>query len=145
MTGLAFVEGTRDGTVAPAPVAQTLGWQVEDVAEGKVTLHLDVAEHLMHGGGIVHGGVLSALLDSAMANAVLSTLAGGHGCTTLQMNVNFVRSVGRQSRWLRCEGRARHVGRRTANAEAQLADDQGHLCATASSVYLLVAPPADKA
>ena len=48
--------------------------------------------------GVVHGGILSTLLDSAMGCAVHTTLAAGETYTTLGLDVKFVRPVRRRPR-----------------------------------------------
>ncbi len=60
--------------------------------------------------GTVHGGWISAILDSAMGCAVHSTLAAGQTYTTINMTVNFVRPVFETTGKVRCEGVAVHGG-----------------------------------
>jgi uncharacterized protein (TIGR00369 family) len=70
--------------------------------------------------GTVHGGFLATLLDSALGAAVMGGLPAGAAYTTVQLGVHLVRPVRPDTPTLRCEGRALHVGRTTATAEAQV-------------------------
>jgi uncharacterized protein (TIGR00369 family) len=52
---------------------------------------------IVHGGivhgGIVHGGYFFTLLDSAAGCAVHTTLPAGTGFTTLELKINFIRTL----------------------------------------------------
>ncbi len=140
-SGLSLFEALRDGDIPRPPVACTIGWFVDEVEAGRVCLSLPVAEYLMHGARIVHGGVLATLLDSAMAGAMITTLARGQGCTTLQLNVNFLRVASGAGGRLSCEGKVIQAGRRTGMTEAVLTDATGRVCARATSTYLVFVSP----
>ena len=47
--------------------------------------------------GTVHGGVAATLLDSCMSCAVQTTIAAGLGYTTLEIKVNYVRPMKRET------------------------------------------------
>ena len=76
-----------------------LGIEVDDAREGWVRLRVPVRDPLRNAAGApVHGGVYSALVDTAVGGA-LSTLhdaaAGGVGQTTLDLNVSFLAAAAR--------------------------------------------------
>ncbi|MBV9993757.1 MAG: PaaI family thioesterase [Caulobacteraceae bacterium] len=131
ISGLDYFRGLRDGAEPAQPITATIGWTVEQVEEGMVRLALEPAEHLFHSGGVLHGGVIATLLDSAMAGAVLTTLERGKACTTLQLTVNTIRGVRPGGGVLVAEGRADHVAARAGAASATLTDAAGRLCAKA--------------
>ena len=64
-------------------------------------------------------------------------LPAGVGHTSLDLNVKFVRGMTAGTGRATCEGRVVHRGRRTALAEATLADGRGRLLATATSTCLI--------
>ncbi len=71
-----------------------LGIEVDDAREGWVRLRVPLRDPLRNAAGApVHGGVYSALVDTAVGGA-LSTMhdnaAGGVGQTTLDLNVSFI-------------------------------------------------------
>ena len=51
---------------------QFLGTEIEHSAEGESRVALDLEPHLLNRRGVAHGGVVSALLDTALGAAVLA-------------------------------------------------------------------------
>ena len=83
-----------------------------------------------HGGG--HGGVLMTLLDNAMANAALSRIAFTREVVTIDIHVAFMSPAkGR----LTATGRATGGGRSVCFCEADIADADGHLVASAMGTF----------
>jgi len=66
----------------------------------------------------VHGGVITAILDSAMGCTVHSMLAAGTLYTTLELKVNFLKVITIKTGKLQAIGRIIHSGSRTALVEA---------------------------
>jgi uncharacterized protein (TIGR00369 family) len=88
--------------------------------------------------GSVHGGVYSTLLDSAAGCAVHSLLPAGTGYTSQDLSVRFLAAIRVNTGPVRCTGTVRHLGRRTALAEATLETTSGKLLATATSNCLIL-------
>ncbi|GGN71968.1 aromatic compound catabolic protein [Streptomyces albiflavescens] len=120
MTGREILQGALDGMFPPASIMSTLGFRLTDVGDGFTAFEGDPGDHLLNPMGTVHGGFLATLLDSALGSAVMSGLPAGAAYTTVQLGVHLVRPVMSDTPTLRCEGRALHVGRTTATAEAQV-------------------------
>ena len=120
-----------------APIAVTLGFDLDVVEDGRAVFSLEPAEHHYNPIGSVHGGVFATLLDSAAGCAVHSTLPAGVGYTSVDLNVKFLRGMTTGTGRVTCEGRVVHRGRRIALAEATLTDGQGRLLATATSSCLV--------
>ncbi|MBS0562158.1 MAG: PaaI family thioesterase [Proteobacteria bacterium] len=137
VSGLDLLRGIVAGSVPPPPVARLIGMDFAAVEHGSVTLRLAPGEHLYNPMGVVHGGMIATLLDSAMGCAVHSTLPAGRGYTTLEIKVNYLRAVTEASGELVAIGRTVHAGRRTGVAEAVLKDARGRTCATASTTCLI--------
>jgi uncharacterized protein (TIGR00369 family) len=91
--------------------------------------------------GSVHGGYAATLLDSAMGLAVHSALPAGTAYTTLEFKVSFIRGMTSETGPVRTEGRTLNVGRRTATAEARIADAKGRLLAHATTTCLVFEIP----
>ena len=87
--------------------------------------------------GIVHGGWIATLLDTAMACAVHSSLLAGQHYSTIEMKTVFVKPVQQQTGPLRCEGVLLHSGRRVAHAEGKVFDAKGNLVAYGSETCLI--------
>lgn len=140
--GLTMLEAVLDGRLPPPPIAQTMGFELDLVEEGRAVFSLDPGEHHYNPIGSVHGGVFATLLDSATGCAVHTTLPAGVGYTSVDLNVKFLRGMSASTGRVRCEGRVVHRGRRMALAEATLTDSQGRLLATATSSCLVFDLPA---
>jgi uncharacterized protein (TIGR00369 family) len=102
---------------------------------GAATFALDAREELKRMGGILHGGAIVSLLDSAAAFAVLTLLEPGTGTVTVDLTVHFLRPVSTG----RIEARARVLrkGRRVAILSVEASDQTGVLVATATTTYLV--------
>ena len=141
-TGLALLQAMRDGDLPAPPILSTVGFELDEVEEGRVVFALEPGEHHYNPIGSVHGGVYATVLDSATGCAVHSVLAAGVGYTSLDLNVKFLRGMTTGTGRVTCEGRVVQRGRRTALADASLTDSQGRLLATATSTCLLFELPA---
>jgi uncharacterized protein (TIGR00369 family) len=87
--------------------------------------------------GVLHGGVVLALLDSAMGQAVATAVhRAGRFNAAAQMNINFLAPV--RSGLLRAEARVVKIGKRLAVVEATATDGEGTLVAVATSTHSLL-------
>jgi uncharacterized protein (TIGR00369 family) len=143
--GRSLLAAVVAGDLPAPPVAQLVGFSLDEVDEGTAALSMEPQECHYNPLGAVHGGIIATLLDSAMGLAVHSRLAAGRSYTTLEIKVNYLRGVTIETGRVRVTGRVLHFGRQTAMAEASLVDGAGKLCAQASSTCLLFDLPAAKA
>lgn len=137
LDGLGQLLAMRDGELPPPPIMDTLGFTDLRPERGRVVVEMPAAEFHYNPLGGVHGGVISALLDTAAACAVHTTLAVGELYTSLDLTVKFLRPVTVESGLLSCEGTVIQRGRRTALAQAQLTDGHGRLVAHATSTCMI--------
>jgi uncharacterized protein (TIGR00369 family) len=128
-----------DGRLPGAPIADLIGLEGFGGEPGAIHVEL-VPEHRHYNPiGSVHGGVISALLDTACGCSVHSTLSPGELYTSLDLTVKFLRPVTVDSGRLRAEGQVLQRGRRTTLAQAQLYDAQRRLVAHATSTCMIFA------
>ena len=78
-SGLAFLQGLIDGVHPPPPFSRATGIYLTSVAEGRAVFTGVPSEAFLNPIGTIHGGWTSALLDSAMACAVHTTLQARPG------------------------------------------------------------------
>lgn len=142
LTGLEYFQKLVAGELPPPPMLQLLGMRLVEVEAGRVLFAADVTERFYNGTGVAHGGFAATLLDSALGCAVNSTTPAGKRFTTLELKVNLTRPITTSVGSLRCEGRAIHVGSRTAVAEARIVDLQGKLYAYGTTTCIVVDIPA---
>lgn len=138
MSGLAFMEGIRDGTITSPPIARLMNYHLDVVEEGRVVFRGAPTFDSLNPMGTVHGGWYGTLLDSAVACAVMTRLPKGALYTTLEYKVNITRSIPIGTEIV-AEGISLHAGRSTAvaNGEIRGADD-GTLYATGSTTCMIM-------
>ena len=139
LTGLEFLHRLTSGLIPVPPVAELLGLRCTYVMPGRVVFDYEPREEHYGSLGAVHGGIVSAVLDTAMSCAVQSMLDVGVGFATVEHRTSFVRPVRLGANVLRAEGIVLHSGSRMATAEAKLVDRTGTLYASASSTALVLA------
>jgi len=126
------------GELPLPPSFRLQGFVPVAVEPGEVTFALDPAEQHYNLISCVHGGILSALCDTAAGLAVHSRLPFGMTCTSLELHINFIRAVSIESGRATCVGRVIHLGRTTATAEARVIDSNGKLCAHMGTTLLVM-------
>lgn len=139
MSGYEFLNGIIKGEIPQAPIVETLQMYPAHLEKGKVVFEFEPKEYHYNPIGVVHGGVTTTLLDTAMGCALHSTLEHGKAYTTLELKVNFLRGITEKTGKLKAEGRIIHAGRTTALVEADLKDDKGTIYAHAVSTCMIFA------
>lgn len=137
LSGIEHIREIIARRLPPPPIAQLLGFDLVEASEGRAVFALVPGEQHYNPIGVVHGGVAATLLDSAMGCAVHTRLAAGQGYTTLEMKVNLVRPITRDTGRLRAEATVLHLGRTTATAEGKFVDEKGRLYAHATTTCLV--------
>jgi acyl-CoA thioesterase len=114
--------------------ARLLGLEFVAAERGAATFALEAREDLTRMGGILHGGVIVSLLDTAAAFAAHTLLEPGLQTVTVDLTVHFLRPVSAG----RIESRARvlRAGRRILVINAEVTDPMGVLIATATTTYV---------
>ena len=118
------------------------GLRAEPVSSetGRATWRLIVAEQHLRTHGILHGGVVATLLDTAMGRAVSTVCRDDQGCVTAQLNVNFLRPAW-SGETLTITGEVQHSGRQTAVTRGEIRTSAGVLVATGTGTFMFVARP----
>lgn len=143
LDGNAFFDLIAAGDLPLAPIAATLGFASASVRDGVARFELDPQEFHYNPIGSVHGGVISALCDSACGCAVHSMLTAGTYYSSLDLSVKFLRPVTAATGRLVCTGTVLHLGMRSALAQAALTGPDGKLYAQATSSCMIFRPPSE--
>jgi uncharacterized protein (TIGR00369 family) len=77
------------------------------------------------------------LMDSCMACAIQTTLAKGEIYTTLEVKVNLVRAITKDTGLIRATGRLIHRGRTTGTSEGDVRDAAGNLLAHGTTTCII--------
>jgi uncharacterized protein (TIGR00369 family) len=137
-SGIAFLQGLIDGIHPAPPFSRATGIYLTNVSEGRAVFTGMPSEEFLNPIGTIHGGWTSALLDSAMACAVHTTLKPGQGYTSVEMKINFVRPILPSSGALTCEGNLIHRGGTLATSEGKLFDASGKLLAHGMETCIVI-------
>ena len=124
-------------TLDHVPFAKLLGIEVESVEPGHAVLSMPIRDDLKQNHGIAHGGSIAAVIDSAMALAIMPLLAENERTTTVDLTIHYMRPL--TGGTARASARVVRAGRRIITVSAELFDEQGKLAATAISTYLRLA------
>jgi len=132
----AITAGTRNVPLECNPAFVSLGAVLIEGAPGDVVVGFAAGKHTMQGNGAISGGTIAAMLDTAIAVAVLSALQPGEDCSTISLTVNMLRraTIG----GLKVQARVDKLGRRVAFAHGQLWNDDQVLIASATSSLAVV-------
>lgn len=122
---------------ATLPLHRFLGVQVEERRPGFARVRLDVTPNVVGGiGGSVHGGVLAALVDVAMLQALFPMLsANDRPAGTADLSVTYLRPAFGRAVW--AEANVLRKGRQLAVIEVAIRDERGELCAKGRVLYAL--------
>jgi len=135
--GLTFLRGLIDGTFPAPPITQTLGFALSEVEHGRAVFTGEPQARHYNPIGTVHGGFAMTLLDSALACAIHSKLLKGESYTTLEIKVNLVRPLTKETGLVRAEGRLIHRGRTLGTSEGDIKDSGGRLYAHATTTCMI--------
>jgi uncharacterized protein (TIGR00369 family) len=120
------------------PFAELLGIEIVDSRPEEVRTRMPWSERLCTAGGVLHGGVLMALADSAGAMCAVLNLPAGAGTSTIESKTNFFRAV--REGHVEAVSRPLHVGRSTIVVQTDVFDAGGRRVAQVTQTQAVLAP-----
>ena len=111
-----------------------LGINTVSLDDGIATLEMTPTEDMANHAGFVHGGMISALADSAMGRSLRTIKPGVARAMSFDLKLSFI-SPAKVGETLRATGHVIHAGKRTAVAECRVVAPDGRLVATASGTF----------
>lgn len=121
---------------ATSPYYQTMGMSIAAIEEGRVALRVAIRPAQLNADGIVHGGVLPAIADGAMGNALRTLHGASAQVLTAEVHLHYLRPVAGGS--LLADGRVVQSGRRLSFAEVEIRDEAtGKAVARGSGVFVV--------
>lgn len=120
--------------IEAVPYARLLGIELEKVVPGEATLTLAIRPELSQNHGVVHGGAIASLIDTATAFAILTLVEPEERVTTVDLTISYLRP-GLEGQ-MRATARVLRHGRRLLTTSAEVTDEAGTLLATALSTYI---------
>src|SRR3954471_13592492 len=103
----------------PGPFSALLGIRYVSVDDTEAVVEVDPGPEHCNGGGIVHGGFLASILDTATGWAVHARLPDGGSALHVHLSSQYGRAAV-HGRTLTCRARCAGVGGRLGSTEAEL-------------------------
>lgn len=106
------------------------------LGKGRAEMRVKVMNQLTQDAGVAHGGVVAALIDSAVGLALCTMLKSQELITTVELKVNFIAPA--QPGFLKASGYILHKGKRIAVGEAEVRDQGRTLIAKGLVTYIIL-------
>ena len=129
--------------VASAPYYQLLKISLDQIDDGFARFRMPFRKELTQAYGVVHGGAIATLADTAVAFAMMTMIQPGERVTTVEFKINFLAPVSEDD--LIGEARILNRGKRLALADMEVKRKDGKLIAKGLATYIILRSPEGKA
>jgi len=128
--------------VESAPYYQLLRITLEEIDTGFARFRMPFRKELTQPYGIVHGGAIASLADTAVAFALMTLIQRGERVTTVEFKINFLSMV--TGGEMIGEARAVYTGNRLVVADMEVKDENGKPIAKGMATYAVLGAPKSK-
>src|SRR6266481_8347996 len=125
----------REFMTSIVPYWQTLGLELKEVEPGHAVFVAQVRLQLTQN-GVLHGGVLASIADSACAVAAISRVYPKNYATTINLQMSYLKPV--LEGQFRAVGKCLKAGRNVLFSEAAVYDERDILICRASSQLMVI-------
>ena len=134
------------GKLPAPPICNLFGLRLIEHGAGSMAWSMPASPWLNNAFGVVYGGALALLADSAVAGAIWMTMERGQVLASLNLHLYFFRPVFADGRDIVARGAVTRAGRSLRVAGAELFDADGNLVASATGSGKVVSdrPPSLK-
>src|SRR5271163_3989769 len=115
--------------------ANQFGFALILAEHGKVALRMRVNENHLQVHGVVHGGVLAALADTAGGLATYMACPPGTRVATIEMKINYLEAV--EGGTVTAEAEVVRLGRHISVVDCDLRDDERRLVGKALMTFFV--------
>jgi acyl-CoA thioesterase len=127
-----------EGWIDSSPFEMLLGLRIEEADNGRAHLTLPFTLKLANGGGVMHGGAMTTLADTAVAMAIKSLLPPGTAFATTELAMKFIAPV--LEGQVQAHARVRATGEHTFSGECELLGENGETYARMTTIFKVVRP-----
>lgn len=130
-----FDEAFYQEKVNTFPFIRLMGMRLRSASVGRSVVECRIRPVLRNSFGVLHGGVLGALVDVSIATALRSVLPLGKRMTTIEYKVNFLQPV--FSGTVTAHGAILRLGGTIASGTSEIRDGEGETVAFGSATFYL--------
>ncbi|GAB4372279.1 MAG: hypothetical protein Kow00128_20880 [Deltaproteobacteria bacterium] len=130
-----FDEAFYQEKVNTFPFIKLMGMRLQSAQDGKSVMECRVRPVLRNSFGMLHGGVLGALVDVSIATALRSILPLSRRMTTIEYKVNFLKPV--FSGTVTAHGTILRLGSTIASGTSEIRNAEGEAVAYGSATFFL--------
>lgn len=139
LDGREFLEQIGRGEIPLPPILSVLDISEGSVGDGWIEFSMRPQGFMLNLAGTVHGGVLATLVDSALTCALVTRLAKGMACTTIDLQMRFFRPAHLSAQRLTARAEVLNMGTTLGATAGDIRDAKGRLIVHATS-SLAIAP-----
>jgi uncharacterized protein (TIGR00369 family) len=137
MEGKKYLNQVR-GVANHSPFYQLLGMKVLEIQNGTCRVEMPFRKKLTHPYGIIHGGAIASLADSAVAMALISLVKPTDRITTIEFKINFFTPVSQGK--LMARSKMIYRGSKTAVGDVEVRNEKSKLIAKVIATYNIANP-----
>ncbi|MCE0506828.1 PaaI family thioesterase [Roseivivax sp. GX 12232] len=123
--------------IASIPHSRTLGMEIEELGDGYARITMPYHDRIVGDAktGVIHGGAVSALMDTCGGAAVMSHPSAPGGTATIDLRIDYRRGA-KPGDTITAEARCTHITRNVAFVSATATDsDAENPVATATGAF----------
>jgi uncharacterized protein (TIGR00369 family) len=115
--------------------AKQFGFELAEASPGRAILRMRVDDRHRQLHGVVHGGVLAALADTAGGLASYMSMPRGTRIATIEMKINYLEGV--EAGMVEADARVVRIGKHIAVVDCDVRDGNGRLVAKALMTFFV--------
>lgn len=119
-------------------IYKALGIDFVAFGGGECEVAIDITPAHTNKGGVAHGAISTAMLDTALGGALVSMLRKEEWCATAQLSVSFI-DAGRVGERLTAKGRIVRRGKGVAHLAGEVVGEGGRTISTATGTWAIFA------
>jgi uncharacterized protein (TIGR00369 family) len=126
-------------SIESAPFYQLLQITLDQIDIGFARFRMPFRKELIQVNGVVHGGAIASLADTAVAFALMTLIQRGQQVTTVEFKINFLAPVDKGI--MIGEARIVNKGRKLVMADMDVKNEEGKLLAKGLATYMILNSP----
>lgn len=126
----------RREALKSARFSHLVGLKLEEARPGYAKMSLAAREEVKQTNGVIHGGALATLADTAVAFALSTLLPKDQKMTTIELKINYLEPI-RDGKVI-AEARILRKGKRIVVGEVDIFDENAQLAAKGLITYMIL-------